>query len=304
MKEKHLSELPEDFKENIFGLHAEKGEQWLENLPRLVKEISESWSLVVAKPFLNLSYNFAAPCVCADGTKAVLKIGFAEENSIIHNEANFLKLLDGNGVVKLLRNDKNRCALLLERLLPGESLKGICRIDDERATRIAAELLSRINCKTPKTDHFPTLESWTDGFQKAERVNFASEAVKKAKDYFAELMVKSKRQRLLHGDFHHQNILSATRGEFLAIDPKGIVGDICYDISVFLNNPRGWLVTHPNRVKISKRRVEIFAEAFAVEPRNLRKWAYAEAVLSAWWTIEDGGTVAEKWLASAEIWET
>ena len=43
---------------------------------------------------------------------------------------------------------------------------------------------------------------------------------------------------------------------------------------------------------------------FPDESQNLRKWAFAEAVLSAWWKIEDGGADAEKWLACAEIWET
>ncbi|HEX8638812.1 MAG TPA: aminoglycoside phosphotransferase family protein, partial [Pyrinomonadaceae bacterium] len=84
----------------------------------------------------------------------------------------------------------------------------------------------------------------------------------------------------------------------------GIVGSIGYDISVFLNNPRGWLAAQPNRQELLKRRIEIFAEAFSIDPRDLRKWAYAEAVLSAWWTFEDGGKDAEKWLARAEIWES
>ncbi len=70
-----------------------------------------------------------------------------------------------------------------------------------------------------------------------------------------------------------------------------------------MNNPRGWLLTNPDRRKIMQRRVEQFAEAFEIEPRDLREWAYAEAVLSAWWTIEDGGSDCEKWLACAEIWE-
>jgi streptomycin 6-kinase len=108
---------------------------------------------------------------------------------------------------------------------------------------------------------------------------------------------------LLHGDLHHQNILSARRDSFLAIDPKGIIGDIGFEISVFLNNPRGWLLPNPDCRKIAQRRVKQFAEAFAIEPRDLCDWAYAEAVLSTWWTLEDGGSDWEKRLACAEIWD-
>jgi streptomycin 6-kinase len=102
---------------------------------------------------------------------------------------------------------------------------------------------------------------------------------------------------------HHQNILSARRDSFLAIDPKGIIGDVGFEISVFLNNPRGWLLPNPDCRKIAQRRVKQFAEAFAIEPRDLCDWAYAEAVLSTWWTLEDGGNDWEKWLACAEIWD-
>lgn len=296
--------LPTQFKENVLGVCGRRGRRWLNDLPQIVGEMAEKWSLVVENPFPNLSYNYVAPCISrADGSSAVLKIGLPEENdSVIFGEAKFLKILGGKGAVTLLRFDADYRALLLERLLPGENLKRLCVVDDERATRIAAEILRQIKCEPPKGE-FRTLESWIENFQKAVPTSCAADWVKKAQDYYAELLAASNEQRLLHGDFHHQNILSARREPFLAIDPKGIVGDIGFEVSVFLNNPRGWLLTRPDARAISNRRIEIFAEAFAIEPSNLRKWAYAEAVLSAWWTIEDGGREAEKWLACAAIWE-
>lgn len=63
------------------------------------------------------------------------------------------------------------------------------------------------------------------------------------------------------------------------------------------------LIPGENRRAIAARRIEIFAEAFTVEPRDLQKWAFAEAVLSAWWTLEDGGSSWEKWLACADMWK-
>jgi streptomycin 6-kinase len=304
MKKIRTGDFPSpQFIENIFGVCGERGEAWLNALPETIGELTEKWSLIVDKPFPNLSYNYVAPCVDARGNHAVLKIGLPESNPVIFSEARFLNFLAGKGTVNLLQIDEKRRALLLERAIPGEDLTRLCRIDDEQATHCAVEVLRRIQCESLPTE-FPTLQSWTDDFQKAAPINFARDAMKKAQDYFAELLAASNNTRLLHGDFHHQNILSAERESFLVIDPKGIVGDIGFEISVFLNNPRGWLLSHPNRQTIGKRRLEIFSEAFAVEPRDLRKWAYAEAVLSAWWTIEDGGSDARKWLACADIWES
>ena len=303
MKEISFVYLPDKFRQNITDLHGEKGVQWLNNLPNLITEIAENWSLALEDSFPNLSYNYVSPCICADGTKAVLKIGFNQADSIIFSEVKFLKLLDGNGIVKLLRFDKNYCALLLERLIPGENLKRICQIDDEQATRIAIEVMRRLQCKPPETLEFPTLENWMSGLQTAAKVNFAPRLVAKARNYFEELSDASEQNLLLHGDLHHENILSAEREPFLAIDPKGVIGDIGYEISVFLNNQRRLIRTRQNLSQILARRVEQFAQSFEIEPQMLRKWAFTQAVLSAWWVFEDTGTVSEKWTTYAEIWE-
>ena len=42
---------------------------------------------------------------------------------------------------------------------------------------------------------------------------------------------------LLHGDLHHDNILTATREPYLAIDPKGLVGNRAYDVTAAMLNP-------------------------------------------------------------------
>ena len=52
-------------------------------------------------------------------------------------------------------------------------------------------------------------------------------------------------QVLLHGDLHHDNILSATRAPWLIIDAKGLVGDSGYDLGAFLYNPIPDLLTLP-----------------------------------------------------------
>jgi hypothetical protein len=62
------------------------------------------------------------------------------------------------------------------------------------------------------------------------------------------------------------------------------------EISTFLNNPRGWLLKHIERKKILSCRLRKFGEAFEMESEDLRRWAFSEAVLSAWWTFEETGT--------------
>ncbi len=304
MNQNYFVNLPKRFTDNILGLHADKGKRWLADLPQIVGKIAENWSLSVEKPFLNLSFNFVAPCICADGSQAVLKIGYRGEDSEIFSEAKLLRLFDGKGTVKLLRFDKNYCALLLERLIPGANLIEICQQNDAAATAIAIDVMRKLwQKKPPEYQNFPRLEKWTNGLQKAENTSFPARFISKARNNFDELFALSKQNFLLHGDLHHENILSAEREPFLAIDPKGIIGDIGYDISVFLNNPLGWVLSQSNPQKFLTSRVEQFAEAFKIEPQNLRKWAFAQMVLSAWWTFEENGKRWETDLTLAGIWE-
>ena len=304
MNENFISNLPKWFVHNTLGMHGAAGEEWLNDLPQIIGEIAENWSLKVENYFPRLSYNFVAPCVCENGEKAVLKIGFPEGNSLISNEARILEIFEGKGAVKLLRSDEKLCALLLEKAVPGKSLRKLCQRDDASASQIAIGIMQRLWREPPQNHKFPPLESWIKGFEKAENTRFPANAIKKAQSCFDELLDLSKNKFVLHGDLNHENILSAKREPFLAIDPKGIVGDIGYEISVFLNNPHSWILTHADAQEILRRRVEQFSEAFEIEPRTLRKWAFAEAVLSAWWTFEDNGTGWKKWLAYAELWET
>jgi streptomycin 6-kinase len=92
--------------------------------------------------------------------------------------------------------------------------------------------------------------------------------------------------KLMHGDFHHYNILSSERG-WLVIDPKGVIGPVGYEVGPLMINP--WSnISDGSRLRVqTKRRVSILAERLGWERETIIKWATAHAVLSAWWSIED-----------------
>jgi streptomycin 6-kinase len=91
---------------------------------------------------------------------------------------------------------------------------------------------------------------------------------------------------LLHGDLQHTNILSAERAPWLAIDPKGVVGDRGYDVGPFLINADPQRA--PSRETLESR-MRIFAVELDYDRLRLRDWAIAHAVMSAIWSAEDEG---------------
>jgi hypothetical protein len=46
----------------------------------------------------------------------------------------------------------------------------------------------------------------------------------------------------------------------------------------------------------------MFSDAFEIEAKELREWAYAQTVLSAWWTFEENGENWKSDLDLAEVW--
>ncbi|MFC0010809.1 aminoglycoside phosphotransferase family protein [Devosia nitrariae] len=93
----------------------------------------------------------------------------------------------------------------------------------------------------------------------------------------------------LHGDLHHDNIISSDRG-WLAIDPKGVIGDPAYDVANAFINPMG-----ADKLAAEPKRIAALADAFSSRLGFNRKrvlgWAAAHAALSACWDLEDGNAI-------------
>lgn len=303
MRENFIKSLPPKFVRNTVGLCGELGGEWLRDLPQIIETLEKLWSLNVSAPFSNLSYNFVAPCVSASsGGEAVLKIALPLNNPEIFNEAAYLQITNGKGAVKLLNSDKTYRAILLERAKPGANLKQVFRADENKSANVAAGVLRKMLKTPPECSDFIQLEEWFNNFfRKAPQTEFPAAFLSKSHYFFDEL--NSAAKFLIHGDLHHENILSAEREPFLVIDPKGIIGCIGYEIAVFLNNHLWWLNDQLDLREKLNEAVRQFSDAFEISPLDLRKWAYAQIVLSAWWTFEENHENWKNELAFAEFWE-
>ena len=92
----------------------------------------------------------------------------------------------------------------------------------------------------------------------------------------------------LHGDIHHDNILDFGARGWLAIDPKGLLGERSFDYANIFCNPRD-IATAPGRIS---RQASIVAEAAGLERPRLLQWVLAYAGLSAAWLLNDGEDAA------------
>ena len=206
----------------------------------------------LGEPFALARYSFVAPA----GRAAVLKVTPPEDDES-DEEAEALELWAGEGAVRLLRRDRSRRALLVERARPGDD---IAELAEEDATRIAVATGLKLWRTAGEPfrwigDHVPR---WLDNAEGHELVPFAREL-------YAALEVG--RATLVHGDFHHHNILQSARGP-VAIDPKPMLGEPEYDIPSFLWNP----ISYRMRLDATKRRLAAFAAA-GLDEERMRMWA-------------------------------
>ena len=286
--------LPAHFVRTVLSVF-DDGEVWLQNLPALITSCEERWSIRALPPFPNLSYNYAAPAIRADGGQAVLKLGVP--NPELTSEIEALRLYDGHGIAQLLEGDAAQGALLLERLQPGTTL--VSMDDDEQATVIAAGVMRQLWRPVPPDHPFPTLERWTQALRNI-RDNFdggtgplSEHLVDMAQQLLRDLLATPTGEVLLHGDLHHDNILQAERQPWLAIDPKGVVGEPEYEVGALLHNPLPKLLQMPHPGSVLARRIDILTEQLGFDCQRVVAWGIVNAVLSACWSVEDDG---DEWI--------
>jgi streptomycin 6-kinase len=304
-------DIPDYFATFIADYFGERGEAWLAELPDLLAQYARAWELDLLPPFADLSFHYVAPVLRMDGSAAVLKLGVPEEES--RTGIAFLRLCDGNGAVCLLEADDERCVLLMERASPGIPLTRL--EDDDAATAIAADLMRLLWRPAPATHSFIPLARRLGAMRRLGAISrkyklggaagpLLVAMLTRAQGLADDLLVSAPDERVLHGDLHHDNIVSAQRAPWLTIDPKGLVGDPGFDTGALMNNPYGRMETWTAPARHFARRADILAERLSYPRERILAWSYIQAVLSLGWEVLAGTARYPSWVARAEVLAT
>ena len=284
-----MTKVPEHFSKTVSQTWGQIGTEWLDQLPDLIAQIEDRWSVRLQEPFES-SYSYAARATAPGAREVVVKLELPNDDFTREVEA--LRLYGGRGAVMLLKADPSYGSIMLESLRPGRMLSDLT--NDERATSIAARVMRRLWCPVPEQHPFPTVSEFDGGLEwlrqclanKATPVPIA--LVGRAEALLWELVLETAEPVLLHGDLHQYNILSAGRSPWLAVDPKGVVGDPAYDIGPFLYNR---LFETDNPANVLERRVDQMSEELGFERDRIVGAAIPRAVLAAW----PSGSSGEAW---------
>jgi len=218
--------------------------------------------------------------------RVVLKI--TKQDSDESHSGEVLKAYGGHGTVRVY--DFETGAVLLERLEPGEQLVNLVKHGrDVEATNILAEVIAKLaNHEAPVG--FPTVSDWGRAFDRylqSGNEQIPREVVEEAREMYAELASSQRQTMLLHGDLQHYNILFDNNRGWVAIDPKGVIGELEYELSAVLRNPVELPDVFTNPVTIN-RRLETLTTTLRLDYSRALRWSYSQSILSAIWDIEDG----------------
>ena len=294
--------LPEGCALRITAVHGSAGERWLDELPALLAAIAARWSLTLEAPFPHLSYHYVAPALDAQGNRVVVKAGVPTRS--LAREMAALRHFGGAGAVRLLNGDEEMGVMILEHVRPGTPLTSLN--DDEAIIREAVRLMQRLWRPVGPDHNFSRVAYWADDFRRLRARfqggtgPFPPPLVERAERVFRQAAREDNVSILLHGDMHPRNILAAEREPWLAIDPKGVVGDPLYDVACLLNAVPPMPDKRVVR-RMTARRVDLLAELLAVPRDRILRWALADNVLAAWWSYEDDTPDWEWPLTMAQI---
>lgn len=226
------------------------------------------WSLIPDGHQIETHSSSLLP-VRRDGEALMLKVSHAEEEQTGGRLMAAWRVAPFVHVVELLES-----GLLMER---GATTPRFQDLPEDEAAQEFCNLIGLVHAsKAP--DGLQPLAPRFEALVTGGRGGFFDDAAAVAKD----LLSKREPQLPLHGDMHHENILSVDNRGWRLIDPKGLLGPRGFDFANYFFNPSPSIA-----LSQFEARLELVARYARISTRELLDWIIAWAGLSATWHLAD-----------------
>jgi len=292
--------LQKNFVDSVHLFFKEEGKAWLRKLPDLIRFCEDKWSLTMEEPY-SLSVNYVAPAITKDDKEVVVKICIPGEGFL--DELETLRLFKDQGIASLIDFDRENGIFILDKVSPGHTLAELS--DHKEACRHAANVMRNLTIPVPAQTRLPTTKAREENLLETVNQNpdgygpFSKDTLEKALKVFTYLNRTTEQFWVLHGDFHHYNVLASGEATWTAIDPKGLIGEIEYDLIQYMLNKLPDQGVHD----IIKTRVEVFTEELNLDQERLILWGYCHTVLATSWTVDDDGSYEDGFYQGVNIFE-
>lgn len=269
-------DVPDEVRNKVV---ADGNAAWLDELPSVVESLAQHWSLTVGPTLRGGHAALVLEATLADGTAAVLKVGVPGTRHALTFEAAALRLADGDGCARLLRDDLERDALLLERLgaamydvVPDPATRHdmLCGVAARlwRPVGPDVDLPSGADKARRYADLLPRLWEETGRPCSQEAVEDALACVDRRRRAHDD-----RRAVLVHGDVHDFNALQAADGTFKLVDPVGLRAEPAYDLGTIVR-------CNPDSGDDLRARAQRLAARTGVDATAIWEWGTIHRVVS------------------------
>lgn len=282
------------FKQNeIENIINRFGKDFYEKVLRDIEAYADKWALTSFQLIPSYSANLIFICYSESFGSAVLKIGNPSFRETF-TEFNTLREYNGRRFCRVFDADIENGVMLEEYVQPGSPLRDESSLDMRLS--VFCSLYKGLHIKPIKAEIYPTYTEWvcriTEYMSKRQDCKELYLYMKKAKDICLSVSALYSHKMLLHGDFHHDNILLSDDGKYIIIDPKGVIGDPVFDIARFILNEFDEEITTESYKKINHI-ICFLGKKLNIPNYILKQCLYVETVMSVCWSIEDGSPPEE-----------
>ncbi len=246
------------------------------------------WNLVADGELVLTTSSLLLP-VRAAGAAAMLKVSADPQERV---GGTLMEWWDGAGAARVLAREGD--ALLMERATGTRSLAMMSRSGrDAEACRALCAAARDLRASRP--DQPPALTPLEARFHDLVPAAARHGGIMSRSAAAARTLLSAPRDvAVLHGDLHHGNVLDFGDRGWLAIDPKGLIGERGFDYANLFCNPDLSDPVPPvaTRPDVFASRVALVADLAGLERDRLLFWVLAWAGLSAAWIIDSGETPA------------
>jgi streptomycin 6-kinase len=274
----------------------EPGLAWLASLDDTLASLEQDWNVLIGPANPGGSAAFVGEATRPDGEVLIIKVSTPATDAG-RNEAEILRMADGEGYVQLVRHDAPRRAMLLEKL--GDRLDTLGLPYQQQIDIMCATLLQAWR-PVPRGTTYPNGADKANGLAEAMiRMWYAASQPCAQKVLDTALMYCRDRAGayrpeaavLAHGDPHPANILAAPRAStgFKFIDPDGLAIEPAYDLGVLL---RAWHegIEGRHAHDIARSHARHLTTRSQVPAEAIWQWGYIERVSTGLHLMELGET--------------
>jgi streptomycin 6-kinase len=267
-------DVPEQVRKTVM---ANGNESWLDELPGMVDSLAQEWSLMIGSSLAGGHVALVVEVTLADGTSAVLKIGVPGRD--IKPEATLLRLADGEGCARLLDEDVDRRALLLERL--GAPMFDVVTDPVSRHDLLCDVAVRLWRPVGPEAD-LPTGANLAEQYAQLLPGLWEQAGRPCSPATVADALECMDRRRLahddrsavlVHGDIHELNALEASDGSYKLIDPAGLRAEPACDLGTIVR-------CNPDLADDLRVRTERLASRTGVDATAIWEWGTIHRVFS------------------------